>query len=367
MLATSLAPDGYTTFRHAAHARVSGRRNAYRPGHAEDPPALRHHPAGVVGDDALPVRDAPALADDPGAGDDPAFPYRHEVVRVEADRHHGEPGTNRGEQRLRDRQRHRVRSRFAEREHLVEERPVGARHRSSVRSGCSPPRRMIFCLVRMRSSRGTRVRYAVQRAISVASSSGGTTADTSRSESASAASTSLPVRASSRATRSADEIVERAVDDVAERDLGMRERGGRRRDAEVAEDGEVESSRERGAVDGGQRRQRASEQRVVEAVARIPQARGPGGIGEELEFAEIEPSGEDVPGTRDHDRLDVLVAGERLDGVAHLVAERDRERVLPLGAGEHDGCDAGVVGADANVLGHALGMRSAWRSHKRLR
>ena len=44
--------------------------------------------------------------------------------------------------------------------------------------------------------------------------------------------------------RAADEIVQRAVDDVAEGALGVRERGARRRrDAEVAQDREVEARR----------------------------------------------------------------------------------------------------------------------------
>ena len=49
--------------------------------------------------------------------------------------------------------------------------------------------------------------------------------------------------------RAADEIVQRAVDDVAERALGMREAGGRRRDAQVAQHREVEAAGERGTVD----------------------------------------------------------------------------------------------------------------------
>ena len=71
--------------------------------------------------------------------------------------------------------------------------------------------------------------------------------------------------------RAADEIVQRAVDDVAERALGMREPGRRRRDAQVAQDREVEPARERGAVDRGDRRQREAQHGVVVAVARRPE------------------------------------------------------------------------------------------------
>ena len=71
--------------------------------------------------------------------------------------------------------------------------------------------------------------------------------------------------------RAADEIVQRPVHDVAERALGMREAGGRRRDAQVAQDREVEAAGERGAVDRGDRRQREAQHGVVVAVARRPE------------------------------------------------------------------------------------------------
>ena len=140
--------------------------------------------------------------------------------------------------------------------------------------------------------------------------------------------------------RAADELVERAVDDVAEGDLGVREGRGRGGDPEVAEDREIESSRERRAVDGGDRRQRAGEHRVVEAVARVPEPPGVLGVAELAELLQVEAGGEDVAGAGDHDRLDGRVAPERVDRVAHLVAEGDRQGVLLLGARQRDRRDA---------------------------
>ena len=94
--------------------------------------------------------------------------------------------------------------------------------------------------------------------------------------------------------RAAHELAERAVDDVPERDLRVREGRGRGGDPEVAQDRQVESSRERRAVDGGDRRHRAGQYRVVEAVARRPQPPGVLGVAEVAELLQVEARGEDV-------------------------------------------------------------------------
>ena len=85
------------------------------------------------------------------------------------------------------------------------------------------------------------------------------------------ASTLAPVEAEFAGDRAADEVVQRPVDDVAERVLGMREARRRRRDAQVAQHREVEAAGERGPVDRRDRRHREPQHRVVVPVARRPQ------------------------------------------------------------------------------------------------
>jgi hypothetical protein len=76
----------------------------------------------------------------------------------------------------------------------------------------------------------------------------------------------------------ADEVVQRPVDDIAELDFGVREPGRVGGDAQVTHDREVETARDRWAVDRGDERERESENRRVEPIARGPQLIGQLGL-----------------------------------------------------------------------------------------
>lgn len=119
--------------------------------------------------------------------------------------------------------------------------------------------------------------------------------------------------------RAADEIVQRAVHHVAERDLGMCERGLLCRDADVAHHRKVEASGEGGTVHGRDQRQRKVETRAVVAIARWPQPFADLGLVHALELSEVEPGTEHSTCTRDDHCFDLLVACELVERIGDLV------------------------------------------------
>src|SRR5512145_2354051 len=108
-------------------------------------------------------------------------------------------------------------------------------------------------------------------------------------------------------------------------------------DAQVAADGEVEAAREGRTVHRRDQRQREAQQRVVEAIARLPEALGERGIpGGGAELREVEARREDVAGAGDDRAAERGIARQLRERLRDLVAQGDRERVLLLGPVERD-------------------------------
>ena len=171
---------------------------------------------------------------------------------------------------------------------------------------------------------------AITRAVAIASSSrrsASTIALTKPIRCASVASTRLPVgTARARCPRRRSTATGEKWGS-AELDLGVGEDGVRRRDAHVAQQAEVESAAERGAVDGGDHRLRKLPHGEVVAVRAVADGLRELGLGE---FLEVEAGAERAARGGEDDDAHPVIGRPLVERVADRIAHRDGERVATL-------------------------------------
>ena len=178
---------------------------------------------------------------------------------------------------------------------------------------------------------------------------------TSPRVSASAASTRRPVSARSRARAPPTRSWSGPYTTWLNRCSGCAKRGVVGADAQVAHDREVEAAAERGAVHRGDGRQREGQHGAVPPVARRPEPRRRGSAS--ANSSRSKPALNVSPAPVTTTTRTAVSAAELVERVAHLVAQRDRERVALLGSGEGEHRDAvGVrpVGPPRAAIGRAF-------------